>query len=116
MAPALRQAMLKIMEHMLALQNFQLNAHLQSPAVLAEVEQRRAAVPPPILAHFDRLLARGKKAVAVIRDGVCTECHLRVTTGKLANLSANNDIWLCDNCGRYLYLPEAEQRLYLPLQ
>jgi predicted nucleic acid-binding Zn-ribbon protein len=101
--------MRKVMEHLLALQNFQLNARWHSPVVLAEMEQRRAEVAPPILAHFERMIARGKKGVAVVRDGVCTECHLRVTTGKLANLSAGNDIWLCDNCGRYLYLPEAEK-------
>lgn len=101
--------MRRIMEHLLALQNFRLNGRGQSPAVLAEMEQRRAAVPPPILARFERMVARGKKGVAVVRDGVCTECHLQVTTGKLANLAADNDIWLCDNCGRYLYLPESEK-------
>lgn len=101
--------MRKIMEHLLAIQNYRLNARRHSPAVLAEIEQRRANVPAPILAHFERMVARGKKGVAVVRDGVCTDCHLRLTTGKLANLAADNDIWLCDNCGRYLYLPEAEK-------
>ena len=100
--------MRKIMEHLLAIQNYQLNARGHTP-VLAEIEQRRAEVPAPVLAHFERMIARGKKGVAVVRDGVCTECHLRLTTGKLANLAADNDIWLCDNCGRYLYLSEAEK-------
>jgi predicted nucleic acid-binding Zn-ribbon protein len=101
--------MRNIMEHLLAIQNYQLNVRRHSPAVLAEIKQRRAEVPAPILAHFERMIARGKKGVAVVRDGVCTDCHLRLTTGKLANLAADNDIWLCDNCGRYLYLPEAEK-------
>jgi len=101
--------MRKIMEHLLALQNYQFNARGRSPAVLAEIEQRRAEVPAPVLAHFERMIARGKKGVAVVRDGVCTECHLRLTAGKLARLAADTDIWLCDNCGRYLYLSEAEK-------
>ena len=101
--------MRKIMEHLLAIQNYELNARKHTPAVLAELAQRRAEVPAPVLAHFERMLARGKKGVAVVRDGVCTECHLRLTTGKLANLAADNDICLCDNCGRYLYLSEAEK-------
>ena len=100
--------MRKIMDHLLAVQNVHFSAGRRSPAVLAEVAQRRAEVPPPILAHFDRLLARGKKGVAVVHSGVCTACHMRITTGKLANLSADTDICLCDNCGRYLYLPESE--------
>ena len=101
--------MRKIMEHLLALQNFQFNARGQSLVVQAEVAQRRAEVPTPVLAHFDRMVARGKKGVAVVRDGVCTACHMRITTGKLVNLAAESDICLCDNCGRYLYLPEAEK-------
>jgi len=101
--------MRKIMEHLLAIQNYQLNARGHTPAVLAEIAQRRAEVPAPVLAHFERMIARGKKGVAVVRDGVCTECHLRLTTGKLARLAADTDIWLCDNCGRYLYLSEAEK-------
>ncbi len=101
--------MRKIMEHLLALQNFQFNARGQSLVVQAEVAQRRAEVPTPVLAHFDRMAARGKKGVAVVRHGVCTACHMQITTGKLSNLAAGSDICLCDNCGRYLYLPEAEK-------
>lgn len=111
--------MRKIMEHLLALQNLHFNAPKLSPTVLAKVRQRRAEVPSPVLAHFERLTARGKRGVAIVRDGICTECHLRITTGKLASLSTNKDICLCDNCGRYLYLPETESTglnamLFLP--
>jgi hypothetical protein len=97
------------MEHLLAIQNDQLNPRGHRPAGLAELEQRRAEVPVPVLAHFERMTARGKKGVSLVRDGVCTECHLRLTTGKLANLAADTDICLCDNCGRYLYLSAAEK-------
>lgn len=100
--------MRKIMEHLLALQKLQFNVSGRSPARQAEVERHRAEVPAPILAHFERLLARGKKGVALVRGGVCTECHLRITNGKFVELSGGNDICLCDNCGRYLYLSETE--------
>lgn len=65
----------------------------------------RQTIPAPILGHYDRLRARGKKGVAVVRNGVCGECHLRVPIGVLANLVHRSDIQLC-NCGRYLYLAE----------
>ena len=100
--------MRKIMEHLLALQKLQFDARKQGPALRAEVEKLRTAVPPPILAHFERLVARGKKGVALVRNGVCSECHLRITNGKLVELSAGNKICLCDNCDRYLYLSENE--------
>lgn len=91
-----------IMDRLLAVQKLQITAG----AAAGGLEKLRAEIPAPILAHFDRLGARGKKGVALVRNGVCSECHLRITAGKLVNLSANpGEVHLCDNCGRYLHLP-----------
>ncbi len=97
--------MRKIMDQLLALQKLELNSRAKSSAPQPEAKQLREQVPAPILAHYDRLMARGKKGVAIARNGVCSECHLRITGGKLLDLSAGKDVQLCDNCGRYLYLP-----------
>jgi len=100
--------MRKIMNCLLALQKLQFDVRARPTAAQAELEKLRAEVPPPILAHYERLVARGKKGVAVVRSGVCAGCNLRLTTAKLLNLSTTpNEVHLCDNCGRYLYLPEA---------
>jgi len=72
------------------------------------VEELRKAVPPQIQGHFDRLLERGKRGVALVRHGVCSECHMRVAIGVLATLTHGDDIQLCGTCGRYLCLPEGE--------
>src|SRR5579872_1164222 len=64
----------------------------------------RNSVPPPILAHYDRLVARGKKGVAVVRNQVCTGCHMRLPIGTINTLMQHADIQLCDTCGRYLHL------------
>jgi hypothetical protein len=50
--------------------------------------------------------ARGKKGVAIARNGVCIECHMRIPIGVLATLTMGADIQLC-SCGRYLFLPAA---------
>jgi hypothetical protein len=76
--------MRKIMDHLLALQRIQFAARAGAPALPVEVEKLRAEVPPPILAHYDRLTARGKKGVALARNGVCSECHLRITGANLS--------------------------------
>ncbi len=100
--------MRKIIDRLLALQKLQFAAGGPSAVAPAEVEALRAEVPPPILAHYERLVARGKKGVALVRNGVCSECHLRITGGKLIHLTTTPDeVHLCDNCGRYLYQPEA---------
>jgi predicted nucleic acid-binding Zn-ribbon protein len=66
----------------------------------------RAKIPQPILAHYDRLVARGKKGVALVRNQVCTGCHMRLPIGTINTLMQNQDIQLCDTCGRYLHLAE----------
>jgi predicted nucleic acid-binding Zn-ribbon protein len=72
-------------------------------AVKAEL---RAKIPKQILDHFDRLVVRGKKGVAIVRDQVCTGCHMRLPIGVINTLMHGRDIQLCDSCGRYLYLPD----------
>jgi predicted nucleic acid-binding Zn-ribbon protein len=73
----------------------------------------RALVPPPILGHYDRLTARGKKGVAVVRNQVCTGCHMRLPIGTINTLMQGTDIQLCDTCGRYLYLPDATETQFV---
>ena len=66
----------------------------------------RAKIPAQVLGHYDRLRARGKKGVAVVRNQVCTACHMQVPLGAIMTLMRGMDIQLCECCGRYLYLPE----------
>jgi hypothetical protein len=73
----------------------------------------RARIPLPILAHYDRLVARGKKGVAVVRNQVCTGCHMRLPIGTINTLMQAQDIQLCDTCGRYLCLPDPAESQFL---
>jgi predicted nucleic acid-binding Zn-ribbon protein len=75
----------------------------------AQRTEMRNSIPQPILAHYDRLVARGKKGVAVVRNQVCTGCHMRLPIGTINTLMQHEDIQLCDSCGRYLYLPEPSE-------
>ena len=68
------------------------------------VAELRGKIPPQILGHYDRLLAKGKKGLAGVRNQVCTGCHMRVPIGVVATLMHDTDIQLCESCGRYLYL------------
>jgi len=72
----------------------------------AEIAEIRASVPPTILGHYDRLVARGKRGVAIVRNQVCTGCHMRLPIGTINTLMQGTDIQLCDTCGRYLWLEE----------
>jgi predicted nucleic acid-binding Zn-ribbon protein len=67
----------------------------------------RGKIPAPVLAHYDRLTVRGKKGVAIVREQVCTGCHMRLPMAVIMTLMHGRDVQLCDTCGRYLYLPDA---------
>jgi len=64
----------------------------------------RNRIPPQILAHYDRLVARGKKGIAAVHHQICSGCHMSVPIGVILTLRHGDDIQLCENCGRYLYL------------
>src|SRR5687768_4017755 len=94
-----------VMETLITLQELELKTGRQTAASKEEIARLRSNVPAPILGHFDRLLARGKKGVALAINGVCSACHLKISSGTMGNLWDTNNIHLCDSCGRYLYLP-----------
>ena len=74
--------------------------------VEAQAAELRGRIPQPIIGHYDRLRVRGKKGVAVVRNQVCTGCHMHVPIGQITVLMRGEDIQLCESCGRYLYLPD----------
>jgi C4-type zinc ribbon domain len=88
-------------QNLLKLQSIEFGEQKGGDKLIAEL---RAAIPEPILGHYDRLRARDKKGVAVVRNQVCSGCHMRLPIGVITTLMQDRDIQLCDSCGRYLYL------------
>ncbi len=94
----------ELFQNLIKLQTLEFNEEkdARSEAAMAAL---RTQVPAQILAHYDRLVARGKKGVAAVRGQVCSGCHMQVPLGVVMTLRHGQDIQLCENCGRYLYLP-----------
>lgn len=95
----------ELMRNLFELQTLEFETNLQ-PDTEKRVAELRAKIPPAILGHYDRLGARGKKGVAILRHQVCTACHMNVPVGVILDLKRGEDVRLCGCCGRYLYLPE----------
>jgi predicted nucleic acid-binding Zn-ribbon protein len=92
-------------QNLLKLQTIEFGDEKGSEKQIAEL---RGLIPEPILGHYNRLRARDKKGVAIVRNQVCTGCHMRLPIGVITVLMQDRDIQLCDSCGRYLYLePQA---------
>ena len=101
--------MKQVIEHLLVLQRLSLDSKRLTAEQEREINERRKKVPAPILDHFDRLMARGKKPIAMVRSGVCGECHLRISIGTLARVACATEIHQCGNCGRFLVSAPIEQ-------
>ena len=81
--------------------------------VAARAAELRGKLPVTIVDHYDRLRVREKKGVAIVRNQVCTGCHMHVPIGQINVLMRGEDIQLCESCGRYLYLPDAAETEFL---
>ena len=97
--------MKQILETMRRLQELDTVNHAAAPEAAAALRHELTA---PVLAHYDRFRARGRKPLAIMTgDGVCRGCNMRASRGLVMALQRGEDIQVCENCGRYL-LAEAQ--------
>ncbi len=70
-----------------------------------EREELAGKVDGDLLGRFERLFnSKGDAAVVAVEHGVCTGCHMKVTTATAAGVKAGKEIVSCEKCGRILYL------------
>jgi predicted nucleic acid-binding Zn-ribbon protein len=101
-------ALNELLQNLIKLQSLQFGEK-KDKGVMAAMTELRTKIPSQILAHYDRIVAKGKKGITMVRDQVCTGCHMRVPIGAIMTLRHGEDIQLCESCGRYLYLaPQTE--------
>lgn len=77
---------------------------------LSEEEKRRPilsnAVSREVLIAYERILKAksNRKALAGVKDSICTGCQTRLPTGTLDQLHKGADLVFCEGCNRLLYL------------
>ena len=97
-----------IVEDLLLLHNLELGETTQTP----EISEVRQKIPARELVRYDRLRSRGKKGVALVRNGVCTGCHIAMPSAKINALILSKNVLTCDNCGCFLYLSPEQSELF----
>jgi uncharacterized protein len=75
---------------------------------LQELTKERAELATKIdedlLDRFDRLFeSKGDAAIVAVEHGICTGCHMKVTTATAVSVRAGKEIVSCEQCGRILY-------------
>ena len=59
--------------------------------------------------RFDRLMKRYGFAVAEVEDGACRGCYINLATGMRSAIEGSNDIYVCENCGKFLVSPKKKK-------
>ena len=68
---------------------------------VAQLEDRLEA---PAATRYRRLGGpEGRRVVVPVVDGICYGCFMRVPTAWASDAERNEQLEVCDNCGRFLY-------------
>ncbi|MGI9115155.1 MAG: zinc ribbon domain-containing protein [Chthoniobacterales bacterium] len=79
----------------------------QLEALVAEREKLAAGIDEDVMERYERLFAsKGDAAVVAVEHGVCTGCHMKVTTQTAVRAKSGTEIVSCEQCGRILYAAE----------
>ena len=66
-------------------------------------EELMTKIRKPLLASYERLRNRYKRAIVPVKDDTCLGCFMRLPTSITAHGRTDKEVLLCENCGRILY-------------
>lgn len=88
------------------LQEIEIQKKKATKAKQAELQRKadliRQELDAALLDRFDRLMERYGFAVAEVEEGACLGCFINVATGMGSAIEGSNDIYVCENCGKFL--------------
>jgi predicted nucleic acid-binding Zn-ribbon protein len=106
--------MSNLIEDLLALQSLVRIGETATLQQKTRIEELRARIPAPIAAHFFRQITNGRRGIALVRSGVCGECHLRLSRAMVAMLGRTNELLVCESCGAFVALAPEEKAMLAP--
>ncbi len=82
----------------------------QLKTLQAQANYIREELDQALLTRFDKLMDRYGFAVAEVDDGACQGCNINVSTQMSSAIEGSNDIYVCENCGKYLVAAKKKNR------
>jgi uncharacterized protein len=71
--------------------------------------EKAEKIDPDLKERYEIIFVRKPdRAVAAVRHGVCTGCNMELTAQVLNDLARDEMICQCENCGRFIFLPEED--------
>lgn len=88
------------------LQEIEIQKKKAKKNVQAELQKKadliRQELDAELLDRFDKLMERYGFAVAEVDGAACLGCFINVATGMSSAIEGSNDIYVCENCGKFL--------------
>ena len=85
----------------------------EDQARLVELRQQQGAlkskIEPSTLAHFERVAAKRKGAIAEAIDQKCSACNVMMRPQRYNELLSNTGLVTCESCGRILFYDPSHQ-------
>ncbi|MDD8015274.1 MAG: PTS sugar transporter subunit IIA [Acidobacteriota bacterium] len=81
----------------------------QQKEIQKHVNLIREELDESLLGRFDKLMERYGFAVAEAVGGVCQGCNINVSTQMYSAIEGSNDIYVCENCGKFLVSPKKKK-------
>ncbi|MFW6140039.1 MAG: PTS sugar transporter subunit IIA [Acidobacteriota bacterium] len=75
-----------------------------------QAELIRSELDKDLLDRFDKLMDRYGFAVAEVKNGTCMGCYINIATGMSSAIEGSNDIYVCENCGKFLVSADREEK------
>jgi predicted nucleic acid-binding Zn-ribbon protein len=72
-------------------------------ALVAARDELVTKIKKPLLANYERLRARYKRAIVPVKGDTCLGCFCRVPTSLISHGRTDMEVLSCENCGRILY-------------
>jgi mannitol/fructose-specific phosphotransferase system IIA component (Ntr-type) len=82
----------------------------QAKTLAGQAALIREELDEALLTRFDKLIERYGFAVAEVDEGVCQGCYISVSTEMSSAIEGSNDIYVCENCGKYLVAAKRKKK------
>ncbi|MDH4198190.1 MAG: PTS sugar transporter subunit IIA [Candidatus Aminicenantes bacterium] len=82
----------------------------QRKEIQKQAAMLREELDDALLGRFDKLMERYGFAVAEVVDGVCQGCNINLSTQMHSAIEGSNDIYVCENCGKFLVCPGKKKK------
>lgn len=67
-------------------------------------DQVKSCISPRVLAHYNRLKAKGGQPVVAVEEDICLGCNIQLSSSFAQELRESQKLMTCPNCTRFLYV------------